>query len=85
MVRFIENTVITIDVFLLLGSEIYLFWLIDWFDNSLVETPTLGFRILQQREIYSFDLAKNVSKSTAIFVTLLKSLWEKDLSKLLTK
>ena len=30
MVRFIENIVITIDVFLLLGSEIYLFWLIDW-------------------------------------------------------
>ena len=27
MVRFIENTVITIDVFLLIGSEIYLFWL----------------------------------------------------------
>ena len=24
------NTVITIDVFLLLGSETYLFWLIDW-------------------------------------------------------
>ena len=24
------NTVITIDVFLLLGSEIYSFWLIDW-------------------------------------------------------
>ena len=24
------NTVITIDVFLLLDSEIYLFWLIDW-------------------------------------------------------
>ena len=29
MVRLIENIVITIDVFLLLGSEIYLFWLID--------------------------------------------------------
>ena len=27
MVRFIENSVITIDVFLLLGIEIYLFWL----------------------------------------------------------
>ena len=25
------NTVITIDIFLLLGSEIYLFWLIDWY------------------------------------------------------
>ena len=29
MVRLIENIVITIDVCLLLGSEIYLFWLID--------------------------------------------------------
>ena len=29
MVRFIENIVITIDVFLLLGSEIYLLWLIE--------------------------------------------------------
>ena len=29
MVRLIENIVITIDVFLLLRSEIYLFWLID--------------------------------------------------------
>ena len=27
------NTVITIDVFLLLGSEIYLFWLIDWYSQ----------------------------------------------------
>ena len=29
MVRFIENIVITIDVFLLLGSEIYLLWLTE--------------------------------------------------------
>ena len=36
MVRFIENIVITIDVFLLLGSEIYLFWLIDWLINWLI-------------------------------------------------
>ena len=27
------NTVITIDVFLLLGSEIHLFWLIDWYSQ----------------------------------------------------
>ena len=79
------NTVITVGVILLLGSEIYLFWLIDWYGNSLVETPKLGFPILQPRDIYSFDVPKNVSKSTTIFVTLLKSLWEKDLPKLLTK
>ena len=31
------NTVITIDVFLLLDSEIYLFWLIDWLIDWLIE------------------------------------------------
>ena len=31
------NTVITIDVFSLLGSEIYLFWLIDWLVDWLID------------------------------------------------
>ena len=30
------STVIAIDVFLLLGSEIYLFWLIDWFIHTMI-------------------------------------------------
>ena len=39
MVRFIENIVITIDVFLLLGSEIYLFWKGAPFSLSGVKSP----------------------------------------------
>ena len=56
MVRFIENTVITTDVYLLLGSEIYLFWLIDLIDCpaacatiggfNFLDRPSCGFRFL---------------------------------------